>query len=80
MFRKSPGLRNHLEELANRYCRSTIDYLKDSAIGRVFLDEAILQDNAAMLAKNVDRLNKLMVQYNMAHTEGSIIPLYYTGK
>ena len=80
MFQRNPELRKHIEELANQYCSSAITFLKDSAIGKVFLDDAILQDNAAMLIKNVDRLNKLIARYNMVRTEGSIIPLYYTGK
>ena len=80
IFEKNPALKEHLEKLANQYCAAAIQYIKNIEIGEVFLDKEILQDNAAMLVKNVNRLNKLMVHYGMAHTEGSIIPLYYTGK
>lgn len=80
MFQRNPELRKHIEELANQYCRSAIEYLKDNTIGAVFVDEAILQDNASMLIKNVDRLNKLMARYNMVRSAGSVIPLYNTGK
>ena len=80
IFEKEPALKVHLEKLANQYCAAAIQYMKNIEIGAVFLDEDILQDNAAMLVKNVDRLNKLMIRYDMVHVEGSIIPLYYTGK
>lgn len=80
IFQRNSELKKHIEELANQYCRSSIEYLKDSAIGKVFLDDAILQDNAAMLIKNVDRLNKLVARYNMVRSAGSVIPLYNTGK
>lgn len=80
IFRKCPALKNHMEALANRYCAHAIGYLKDSGIGKVFLDDALLQDNGAMLVKNVDRLNKLIDRYAMAHTEGSIFALYHTGR
>lgn len=80
IFERDPTLKNHLETLANRYCAGVIQYLKNIEIGEIFLDKEILQDNAAMLVKNVDRLNKLMAHYDMIHFQGSVIPLYYTGK
>ena len=68
---------NHIAALANNYCEKTVYYLKNISLGEVFLHKDILQDNAAMLIKNVHILNKLMNKYGMNHTSGSVLPVYY---
>lgn len=80
VFDGNQEIKTHLTRLANEYCDATVYYLQNIKIGEVFLDSSILQDNAAMLIKNTQRLNLLMQRYNMERTNGSVIPLYNTGK
>ena len=77
-FKTNPNFKLHIESLANQYCDNLIQYLKNEKKGLVFLREDVLQDNTAMMLKNANRLNKLMTQYDMVHTGGSVIPLYHT--
>jgi hypothetical protein len=66
----------HMERLANQYCRQSVLYLKNMKMGEAFLGVDVLQDNAAMLIRNTERMNALMRRFGMKHTEGSLIPLY----
>lgn len=75
-FEKNPELKERMARLANEYCARTINFIQQQKKGEVFLDEAVLQDNAAMLIMNANRLNQLMAKYGMEHTGGSVIPLY----
>lgn len=76
-FEKSPKLYDHIATLSNQYCMEAIHYLKNISIGEVLLNRSILHDNAAMLIMNVNTINNLMVKYNIPHTSGSVIPLYF---
>lgn len=64
--------------LANIYCSEAVNYLKNIVSGEVFLSKSVLQDNAAMLIKNVNTLNELMSLYHMPRTSGSVLPLFYS--
>lgn len=75
-FENSPELHKHIESLSNEYCRRSIEFMKNIHVGEVFLSKDLLQDNAAMLIRNTDKLNKLMQRFNMEHTTGSLIPLF----
>lgn len=77
LFAEHKALYDHIAVLANDYCSKTVDYLKNITLGEVFLHKDILQDNAAMLIKNTNTLNKRMDKYGMAHTTGSVLPVYY---
>lgn len=78
MFEKDPEFKMRMSRLANEYCAKTITFIQQQKKGEVFLDDTILQDNAAMLIMNANRLNLLMEKYGMEHTGGSVIPLYTT--
>lgn len=78
IFQNNFQLYNHMCRLVNNYCTDSINFLKDIIVGRVFLSESILQDNAAMRIKNVTTLNQLILTYHMPRTSGSVFPLYYS--
>lgn len=77
IFQQYPAFYQHICKLSNDYCSQAILYIKDMKLGEVFLHRSILQDNAAMLIKNVNILNKLMDEYHIPRTAGSLLPLYY---
>ena len=79
-FAANAYLKSHIEALANQYCNNVVQYLKHETKGLVFLSKDTLQDNTAMMIKNTNRINALMTKYGMTRTDGSIIPLYFTGK
>lgn len=76
LFSENMELFSHMEKLANEYCAHTVYYLKNLQIGGVFLSADVLQDNAAMLIRNTERLNVLMKKFGMKHTAGSVFALY----
>lgn len=78
MFKSNPDLHHHINALSNTYCAEAVDYLKNTKLGEVFLHQSVLQDNAAMLIKNVHTLNQLMDTHCMNRTSGSLIPMYYS--
>lgn len=78
IFAHNTDLYHHMGILANQYCNDSISYLKHTQLGEVFLHQDILQDNAAMLIKNVNTLNQLMTLYRIPRTAGSVLPLYYS--
>ena len=67
IFKKNIQLKEHIEFLANQYCKDCIFYVENMKIGSVFLEEEILDDNALLLLKNVKYINGLMDKYNMTH-------------
>lgn len=73
VFQSNNCLKNHIEFLANEYCNACIDYMEIAAIGTVFVEEEVLNDNALLLLKNAQYINKLMDKYNMKHTGGSLL-------
>lgn len=75
-FKNCPAFQRYMEVLANNYCDRCVKYLKNMAVGEIFLKPQVMQDNAAMLIKNTARLNFLMEKFGMKHTKGSVIPLY----
>ena len=77
IFEHNVSLFNHICDLSNKYCNDAIDYIKNCKVGEVFLNQSILQDNAAMMIKNVNVLNKLMDVYKIPRTSGTLMPLYY---
>lgn len=76
LFLKNTEFFRYMEKLANEYCMRTVYYLKNIQIGEVFLNADVLQDNAAMLIRNTERLNVLMKKFGMKHTSGSVFALY----
>lgn len=78
IFIKEQQFYDHICKLANTYCSESINYLKNIVSGEVFLSKSVLQDNAAMLIKNVNTLNQLMSSYHMPRTSGSVLPLFYS--
>lgn len=75
-FDQNRDLFLHMEGLANRYCQQSVFYLKNIQVGEAFLSVDVLQDNAAMLIRNTERMNALMRRFGMKHIKGSVIPLY----
>ena len=76
IFAKTEGLHERIAILANEYCQRSIGYLSNKELAKVFLSEEIVQDNAAMLVKNIHTIKSKMKQYNMPNTVGGVIPLY----
>lgn len=76
IFTEQPELFSLVESLADAYCSQTVEYLKNISTGEIFLSVDILQDNAAMLIKNTERLNALMKRYGMERSGGSVYALY----
>lgn len=76
IFTEYPELFPLIEGLADAYCTQTVEYLKNIHTGEIFLSVDILQDNAAMLIKNTERLNSLMERYDMKRSGGSVFALY----
>lgn len=76
IFTEHTELFSLLESLADTYCSQTVEYLKNISTGEIFLSVDILQDNAAMLIKNTERLNTLMKRYGMKRSGGSVFALY----
>lgn len=75
IFGQNPSMRERLEALANGYCKKCIRYLKDLNSAKTYLREEVLEDNTAMVLKNIKRINFLMQRYGMENLEGSVIPL-----
>lgn len=63
----------YIEELANNYCSSSIEYIRKRKVASAYWTEDIINDNTLLIVKNVTRLNKLMIRYNMEQVGGSII-------
>ena len=78
VLESAPELKARLTRLANAYCEKTVQFIQNQKLGEVFLNEDVLQGNAAMLIMNADRLNQLMDKYGMERTGGGVIPLYTT--
>lgn len=76
LFEKVPDLKEIITALSNEYCENSIRYLTQIETGTIFLPESVLRDNAAMLIKNDQILNRKMKQYGIARTTGGVLPLY----
>ena len=72
IFKENIQLKEHIEFLANQYCKNCIFYVENMRIGSVFLKQDILDDNALLLLKNIKYINGLMDKYNMTHVGENI--------
>lgn len=78
-FEKDPWFKCHMESLVNGGITQRLDYLKNMEEGSPVAVDAVLQDNAAMVIRDVRLLDKLLKTYGMEKTSGSVIPLYPMG-
>lgn len=73
---REPALFQMLENLSAEYCESAVGFFRDRKLGEILFDDEFLDDNAAMLMKNLDRLKRQMQRYGMRADAGSVLPLY----
>lgn len=76
VFDREPALFQMLEDLSGEYCESAVGFFRDRKLGEILFDDEFLDDNAAMLMKNLDRLTQQMQRYGMRANTGSVLPLY----
>lgn len=65
-----------LEYWANEYIAMGIQYLQTKDLARVILSDQIVEDNAAVIIKNITLLNRRMTALGMKHYTGSVLPIY----
>lgn len=75
MFESVPEMKRYMERLANQYYDKCVNYFDYMTIGEIFLSRQALQDNAALILKNVRCLDTLMRRFGMEHTSGSVMAL-----
>lgn len=65
-----------IEQWANSYIEKGVDYLQKQELAEVVLPPKIIEDNAALIIKNIDILNQRMLLLGMKHNGKNIVPLY----
>ncbi|MBR5095470.1 MAG: hypothetical protein IK095_10260 [Oscillospiraceae bacterium] len=75
LFERNEQLRETMRELADSFSAKAQDYLKNTDICLVFLPEAAVRDNSAMLLHNVRTLNRKMRDAKMPHECGGLMVL-----
>lgn len=78
-FKKEPALKVQIERLLNRDITQKLEYLKNMDEGCPVVADAVLQDNAAMVIKDIRLSDKLLKAYGMEKSSGTAIPLYPMG-
>lgn len=67
---------NDLELWANEYIAMGIRYLQNKNLAKVILSDQIVEDNAAVIVKNITLLNRRMTLLEMKHKIGNVFPAY----
>lgn len=63
-----------LENIINEYMNNTIDYFKNINLCKIFIDKTkVLTDNLLIKKKNVQVLNKFIIEHNIERTSGLLI-------
>ena len=75
LFAKHEKLREKVCELADRYSARAQEYLGSAELCLVFLPEAVVRDNSAMVLRNIRTLNRKMRDAKMPHEHGGLLVL-----
>jgi hypothetical protein len=67
---------NDIERWANKYIAMGIRYLQTKDLAKVILSDQIVEDNAAVIIKNITLLNRRMTLLGMKHNIGNVLPIY----
>lgn len=67
---------NDIERWANEYIAMGIRYLQTKDLAKVVLSDQIVEDNAAVIVKNITLLNRRMTLLGMKHDMGNVFPAY----
>ena len=65
-----------LECWANEYIAMGIQYLQTKELAKIILPDQVVEDNAAVIIKNITLLNRRMALLGMKHDAGSVLPAY----
>lgn len=76
IFRSQGQIKEYMQRISNYYCAKCCSFLSQLDLSEIYLKKEIVSDNAAMLIKNMTRLNSLMKQYGLKNTSGMVLPLY----
>lgn len=65
-----------IEQWANDYIEKGVEFLQKRELAKIFLPKKIVEDNAALIIKNITLLNKRMLLLGMKHDGKNVLPLY----